>query len=207
VTRWLTVASVAVLAVVGGVVFALTYDSASHSAIPRPVPLVSSARHQFDDLGGLIGASDLVVVGRVIADEDGRLFGDPNADASTRGAAGIRSHVLTLRVDRVLAGVDADADADTVLLIEEEYALVDGTPVRVDGMRRGRIGDRGVWFLNASGDPEFPAYALVNAQGRYLFRGTSLQGGDRSDAFVRTVERLDRTQLQDAVVAATSISR
>jgi hypothetical protein len=211
VTRWLAVASVAVLAVVGAVVFALTYDSPSHSASPQTVPLVSSARHQFDALGGLVGASDLVVVGRVIADEDGRLFGDPNAGDSHRAPSAIRSHVLTLRVERVLAGADpavaVDADTDTVLLVEEEYALVDGTPVRVDGMRRGRIGDRGVWFLTASGDPEFPAYALVNAQGRYLFRGNGLQGGDRSDAFVRAVERLDRTQLQDAVVAATSISR
>jgi hypothetical protein len=208
VTRWLAAASVAVLAVVGGVVFTLTYDSPSHSAMPETMALVSTARHQFDELDGLVRASDLVVVGRVIADEDGRLFGDANAGDSDRATAAIRSHVLTLRVDRVLVGADQPTDADAVLLVEEEYALADGTPVRVDGMRRGRIGDRGVWFLTASGDPEFPAYALVNAQGRYLFAGNGLQGGDRSDAFVRSIERLDRAQLQGAVLdAATSISR
>jgi hypothetical protein len=76
--------------------------------------------------------------------------------------------------------------------------------VRVDGMRRGRVGDRGVWFLTASGDPEFPAYALVNAQGRYLFGAKGLHGGDRSDALVRAVERIDRTHLQDAILAAAS---
>jgi hypothetical protein len=208
VTRWLVVVSVAVLAVVGGLAVALTYDSPSHSATRDTVPLVSTARHQYDDLDGLVGASDLVVVGRVIADEDGRLFGDPNASGSDRATAAIRSHVLTLRVDQVLVGGTRPVDRGTVALVEEEYALADGRPVRVDGMRRGRVGDRGVWFLTASGDPEFPAYALVNAQGRYLFGANGVRGGDRSDAFVGTVERLDAAALQDAVVATpSSISR
>jgi len=69
-------------------------------------------------------------------------------------------------------------------------------------------GDRGVWFLTASTDPDFPAYALVNAQGRYLFARGDVRGGDRTDSLVRSAERMNRTQLQDAVlVAATSISR
>jgi hypothetical protein len=49
-----------------------------------------------------------------------------------------------------------------------------------------------------------PAYTLVNAQGRFLFGADGLHGGDRSDALVRSVERLDRTQLQDAILAAAS---
>ena len=212
-TRALIIASVVVLAVVGGVAFALAYDSPSESAMPETVPLVSSARHQFDDRTGPVGASDLVVVGRVIADEDGRLFGNPGGSRASGSTSAIRSHVLTVRVEQVLVGAnqpaDPDApDSDVVVLVEEEYALADGRPVRVDGMRRGRVGDRGVWFLAASGDPEFPAYVLVNAQGRYLFGARGVRGGDRSDTFVRALERLDTTQLRDAVAAAAaSISR
>jgi len=201
VTRWVVVVSVVVLAAVGTAVLVLTSDAPSHSSTPA-VALTSSARHEYGDLTRLVGASDLVLVGRVIADEDGRTFGEPNA-------AAIRSHVLTLRVEQMLVGatqpIDSNApNSDVVILVEEEYALSDGTPVRVDGMRRGRVGDRGIWFLGASRDPEFPAYALVNAQGRFLFGADGLHGGDRSDALVRSVERLDRTQLQDAILAAAS---
>ena len=212
-TRVLVIASVVVLAVVGGVAFALAYDSPSESATPEVMPLVSSARHEFDDLTGLVGASDLVVVGRVIADEDGRLFGNPGGSRRAGSTSAIRSHVLTVQVEQVLVGAgrptDPDAqDSEVVVLVEEEDALADGTQVRVDGMRRGRMGDRGVWFLAASGDPEVPAYALVNAQGRYLFGAHGVRGGDRSDTFVRSLERLDPTQLRDAVAAAgMSISR
>jgi hypothetical protein len=200
-----------VLALVGGVAVSVTHGSPSRSATSETVALTSSARHRFAGLGQLVGASDLVVVGRVIADEDGRTFGNPGAARSGAPSA-IRSHVLTLRVDRVLTDADATADhapdPNAVVLVEEEYALGDGTPVRVDGMRRGRTGDRGVWFLTASTDPDFPAYALVNAQGRYLFARGDVRGGDRTDSLVRSVERMNQTQLQDAVlVAATSISR
>jgi hypothetical protein len=210
VTRWIVVASVLVLAVVGVVAVAVSHGSSSHSATPETVALTSSARHRFSGLGELIGASDLVVVGRVIADEDGRTFGNPDAVRSGAPAA-IRSHVLTLRVERVLTGAaataDHAADPNAVLLVEEEYALGDGTPVRVDGMRRGRVGDRGVWFLTASTDPDFPAYAVVNAQGRYLFARADVRGGDRSDTLVRSVEHLGPTGLPAAVIeTATSIS-
>jgi len=211
-TRWLVAGSVVLLAIVGAVVVVVTQGSPSHSATRDAVALTSSARHQFADVGALVGASDLVVVGRVIADEDGRTFGNPSAQDSDAPSA-IRSHVLTLRVERVLAGAEPSTAlnaprSEVVVLVEEEYSLGDGTPVRVDGMRRGRMGDRGVWFLTASTDPEFPAYALVNAQGRYLFARGDMRGGDRTDALVRSVERMGPSQLQDAVVAATtSISR
>ena len=206
-TRCIVIASVLLLAVVGAATIVATQDSPSRSATPDAVALTSSARHEFTDVAELVGASDLIVVGRVMADEDGRTFGNPSVEESDAPSS-IRSHVLTLRVERVLAGAEPTADANAVLLVEEEYALGDGTPVRVDGMRRGRVGDRGVWFLTAGTDPEFPAYALVNAQGRYLFARGDVRGGDRTDTLVRAVERLGPTRLQDAVIAAaTSISR
>ena len=209
-TRWVVIASIVALAVVGALTIVATQDSPSHSATPETVALTSSARHRFTDVAELVGASDLIVVGRVMADEDGRTFGNPSARSADDfdAASSIRSHVLTLHVDRVLAGAEPTGETDVVVLVEEEYALGDGTPVRVDGMRRGRVGDRGVWFLTASTDPDFPAYAIVNAQGRYLFARGEVRGGDRTDTLVRTVERLGPTTLQDAVLAAaTSISR
>jgi hypothetical protein len=185
------------LVVVAAAIFALAYDRSEpapreRSAPDRTFDLESDVRHRFADLSALVDASDLVVDGRVVAVEPGRVFGS--------GDAAIRSHVLTVRVDDVLAGSQPDAGAGTVVLVEEEAELADGTPVRVDGMRAGRVGDDGIWFLIASGDPDFPGYAVVNSQGRYLEGSdASLEGGDASDALVRDVEALDRAQLADRV--------
>lgn len=128
------------------------------------------------------------------------------------GRAAIRSRVLTVEVERVLgrgaagsvAGADPAVPEGTVVLVEEEHALADGARLVVDGMRPGRVGDRGVWFLVAGGDPDFPAYALVNAQGRCLFAGRdALVGGDRSDALVRRIEGRGRTTLESTLLAPT----
>jgi len=157
--------------------------------------VTSSARHQFRDVPQLLAASDLVVVGEVVADESGRVFGGTQADG---GRAGIRSHVLTLEVERVLVGGPTAPPAGAVALVEEEHSLVDGTRLVVDGMRAGRVGDRGIWFLVAGGDPEFPAFALVNSQGRYLYAADGrLTGGDPADALVRDVQALGAGALLD----------
>jgi hypothetical protein len=141
-----------------------------------------------------VDASDLVVRGRVVAAEAGRVFG--------AGSAAIRSHVLTVRVDKVLTGTQP-ARAGAVVLVEEEAELADGTAIEVDGMRASRIGDDGIWFLVASNDPEFPGYAVVNSQGRYLRGdGTALRGGDASDALVGELAPLGTRGLADAVVAS-----
>jgi hypothetical protein len=58
------------------------------------------------------------------------------------------------------------------------------------------------WFLVASLDPEFPGYTVVNAQGRYVETPTGrLRGGDRSDALVRSLERMGSRRLAEAVAA------
>ena len=156
------------------------------------VDIPSDERHRFGTVGELVDASDLVVSGRVAAAESGRIFG--------AGDAAIRSHVLTVRVDSVLAGSQRPAGAGTVVLVEEEAELADGTPVRIDGMRAGRIGDDGIWFLAASRDPDFPGYAVVNAQGRYLVGADgAIEGGDASDDLVRDLQTLGREKLADAV--------
>jgi hypothetical protein len=103
----------------------------------------------------------------------------------------------------VLAGVDSRASA--MVLVEEEASLANGTPLRVDGAPPSRHGDDGVWFLAASGDPDFPGYVVVNSQGRYLATGDRLVGADRSDPLVRSLEALGTDGLTHAV-AGTAVT-
>jgi hypothetical protein len=178
-------------------------DADDDAGSAAPVTVESTTRHQFTELEGLIDASDLVVRGEVLAVEPGRLFGavDPSGDASEQA---VRSQVVTIRVDDVLATVDPTANPapGTVVLVEEEATLADGTPLRVDGARPTRMGDEGIWFLAATGDPDFPGFTVVNSQGRYLHgAGDALRGADRSDALVRSLEGLGAAGLARAVSA------
>jgi hypothetical protein len=181
---WIAAATLAAFAAVA---FGLSYQPGRGTqavAARRPVDVTSDARHRFTTLEQLVGAADLVVEGHVVTTEVGRVFGGAGTEVAD-GASAIRSQVTTVRVDRVLTGAESAA----TVLVEEEAGLADGTPVRVDGMRAGTVGDRGVWFLVASRDPDFPGYVVTNAQGRYLRgRGDSLRGGDRTDPLVRAVE-------------------
>jgi hypothetical protein len=69
-------------------------------------------------------------------------------------------------------------------------------------MRATRIGDRGVWFLVASFDADFSGYTIVNSQGRYVETPTGrLVGGDPSDPFVRSFERMGSRGRAEAIVA------
>jgi len=194
--RSIVAVSIALVATVAAVAVALTHRSSKPAPTVQAVSLRSSTRHQFADLQALVDASDLVVTGRVVADETGRLFGD--------GASGsaVRSHVLTLELDEVMVGEAAaiPKDAPAVVLVEEEHSLADGTPVAIDGMRRTRAGDRGVWFLTASTDPDFPGYALVNTQSRYLLGDDgTVHGGDQTDRLVRRIEGLGSAVLRQAI--------
>lgn len=120
----------------------------------EPVELAS-------DGGGLAGAdelaaaADLVVVATVASTADGRSITDPSDPAT-----GIRTRLATLVVDEVLAG-----EAPTPLVVEEEAALLDGTPVRVDGRAPAEVGDTGTWYLLAGEGEAFPYHALVSAEG------------------------------------------
>lgn len=123
---------------------------------PHPEPVeISSDAPRLDGPDQLAAAADLVVVATVASTADGRTVTDP-ADPTT----GIRTRLATLVVDEVLAG-----EAPTPLVVEEEAALLDGTPIRVDGRSPAAVGDTGTWYLLAGDGEAFPYHALVGAQG------------------------------------------
>ncbi|MCB0963980.1 MAG: hypothetical protein KDA98_11880 [Acidimicrobiales bacterium] len=131
--------------------------SATDATEPAPVEVTSDAP-RFATLAALVEAADAVVVGEVVAVEPGRWFGD---DSTGR----LRSRLVTLAVDEVVAGSGPDDDA---VLVEEEGWTADGAPLVVDGAAPSAVGDRGVWFLVDGGDPTTGAWITVGAQGRYL---------------------------------------
>jgi hypothetical protein len=132
---------------------------------PPEAVAVHAAGPTYTTLADLVAASDLVVVATVTELADGRTLTDP-ADPD----AGIRTRLVTVEVSQVLAGT-----APAPLVIEEEAALLDGTPIVVNGVEPSRRGDRGVYFLVAGGTADAPYHALVNEQGRYLVAGTGLR--------------------------------
>ena len=163
--------AVAVL-LLAGVGFLVGRDETSSNgdrADSDVVEVASDTRHRYAELGELVAATDLVVSGRVVAVEPGRTFGAVDDEGNAGGNA-IRSNVVTVEVRDVIAAGSAVAPpaAGTVVLVEEEATLLDGTPIAVDGARATKVGDAGIWFLSASTDPEFPGFTVVNSQGRYL---------------------------------------
>ncbi len=144
----------AVLVAVAGIVaiVGLTADDE-----PEPVELASDAP-TFTSLAELVAASDLVVVATVTDISDGRTVTAPDDPA-----AGIRTRLVRLSVARTLVG-----QASRPLVVEEPAALIDGTPVVVDGLEPLRVGEQAVWFLVAGDDASLPYYAVVNSQGRVV---------------------------------------
>ena len=154
---------------------------------PDPVEIASDAP-RFATLDELVGASDLIVRGRVTDTERGRWFGDGSSSAR------IQSRLVTLAVDEVLAG-EAPAGELGTLLLEEEGWLEDGAPLVVDGAAPSAVGDEGVFFLVDPGDDTTDALIIVNAQGRYLADGRGLRGADGDDPLVAELEALSEDEL------------
>lgn len=194
--------SAGVLALVTVTVFVVVLDNAPDQPALfglKPEAVSSSTRHEFTDLGELIDASDLIVDGEVVATERGRVFGGIDDEGKAAETA-VRSRVLTLRVDEVIAtGAALAADGTEVVLVEEEGWLTDGTPLVVDAAHASGVGDTGIWFLVATRDADFPGFVVVNSQGRYLRKGGGLRGADRTDALVRQLEALGPDGLADEI--------
>jgi hypothetical protein len=186
-------ALVAVAVIVAAVVLAGGSDeapppAATTTAAPELDPVeVSSDAPRFTSLDQLVAASDLIVRARVTDTEPGRWFGDGSTSAR------IRSRLVTLDVDEVLAG-EAPAGELGTLLLEEEGWTQDGAPLVVDGAAPSKVGDDGIWFLVDPGDGTTDALIVVNAQGRYLVDGDHLSGAAGGD---RLVEELADGSLAD----------
>ncbi len=175
-------------------------DPVAGSAVDPEAVAVTSDAPRHGDVAELVAASDVVVRGRVVAAERGRWFGD-----GTDGGR-IQSRLLTLAVDDVLAG--GLPDGTETLLVEEEGWLDDGRPLVVDGLAPSRVGDDGVWFLVAGGDPETGAHVILGADGRYLVTdGGRLEGADGDDPLVADVEELGLAALVDQVRASGGVRR
>jgi hypothetical protein len=161
--RWWELAALAVpLLVAAGWLGVLAFAGGDDTRDPVAIDATGPTYAALEEL---VAASDVVVVAEVTGIAEGRTLTDP-----VDPAAGIRTRLVTVEVVRALVG-----SPPPVLIVEEEAELLDGTPIVVNGVEPSRRGDRGVYFLVASPDPDAPYHALVNEQGRYLVDGTRLR--------------------------------
>lgn len=127
-------------------------DGADDAAAPVAIDADGPRYSTLDDLAA---ASDVVVVGTVVRVDEGRAITDP-ADPG----AGIRTQLATVEVRELLAG-----ESSGPLIVEQEAALLDGTPIVVDGVVPLVVGDTGALFVVRGDSDEFPYTAFVNEQG------------------------------------------
>lgn len=130
---------------------------------PEPVEVTSNSL-TYTTLDDLVAASDLIVIGVVDNAAPGRAISDP-----TNHSAGIRTTLYTLRIDTTLAG----ASHNTVT-VEHETALLDGTPITIDGVEPPQPGERALLFLVAGTTNDFPHHAIIGTQGRYPIKGSTI---------------------------------
>jgi hypothetical protein len=143
---------------------------------PEPVEVASTAPH-FGTLDELVAASDTIVLAEVVATADGR-----TVTAAGDTGSGFRTQLTELGVVLTLVGDPAS------LVVEEEAALLDGTPMRVDGVAPAEEGQRGVFFLVQGGSDADRVHAVVGPQGRVLVGDRGLEaavvGDPLGDAIV-----------------------
>jgi hypothetical protein len=118
-----------------------------------PITQIHSDAPVYQSLGGLVAASDLIVVAEATSEGPGRAISSPSDPD-----AAFTTHLVQLQVIEALRG-----QPDGTLTMEEVTSLADGTPVEVDGQPVTRPGQRVLLFL-VTGDPYV---AIVNGQGRY----------------------------------------
>ena len=156
--------------------------------VPAPgEPLAIKAETpRFRTLADLTAAADLVVIGRVTGIREGRVIDSPGA--------GIRTRLIDLTVERLLAG----QLAQSTLVMEEEGWLTNGTPIIVNGIAPSRAGDLGFYFLFRGRSPEFPHYTLIGEQGRYLVdpEDGSLTGAQGDEGLSQLITALTAAELE-----------
>lgn len=120
---------------------------------------VSASGPQFSTSADLAMAADVIVEGRIVGSDEGRVITDP-----ANPEAGFSTRFFQLDVIS-----EFGSSVGGQLIIEQESALLDGSPMVVNGLSQNQVGDVGFWFLVAGNDEEFPYLALVNEQGRMLY--------------------------------------
>jgi hypothetical protein len=70
----------------------------------------------YDSLAALKAGSDVVVLGRIVRVEEGRIFGDPHPANPTPEEELVRYVTATVEIDRVLAGATVEPGVDTLNL-------------------------------------------------------------------------------------------
>lgn len=164
---------------------------------PAPVDVTSSAP-VFTDLADLLDAADVVVVATVESVANGRVVTDA---ADTR--SGIRTAVHDVVVERVVAGSGARTGSVGVRIrVEHEVALLDGTPITVDGVPAPVVGERSLYLLVAGTSPDFPHHVVVGPQGRFPINGAVVHGFG-SDAISRRLHGTDIDAVVDLFDTAT----
>jgi hypothetical protein len=167
-------------------------DPGSSLATSPDVVAVTSDAPTYATLDDLVGASDVVLRGTVVAVERGRWFG-----SGAPGESRIQSRLITVDVDEVLAGAAPTGEA---ILVEEEGWLADGAPIVVDGAPSVAVGDDAIWFLVEGGDPELAAYVVVNGQGRYVVDDDGrLTGATGTDPLIASIEAREVDAFGDAL--------
>jgi hypothetical protein len=146
-------------------------EAGATTTVDPDVPAVVASVDTGDpaDLAGLLALSDLVVVGTVEAVERGRAI--DGADG-----AGVESALVTIQVESVVRG----EDPGSIVVVEEEGWLADGRRIALDGAGPTEPGDRGLWFLADTGDPDSDAWVTVGRVGRWIERD-GLLGGPQLD--------------------------
>jgi hypothetical protein len=127
-----------------------------HDSGDSPLEIHSDAT-AYTTLGALVAASDLIVVGEVVADHPGRVISSPS-DPDTA----VATRMLSVRIDEMLHG-----DAGPELTMEEISTTADGRAVVLDGQPASAVGERLLLFLVRGGDGS-GTVAIVNGQGRYV---------------------------------------
>ena len=169
-------------------------SAAAPSASIAPLAVTAESAFQFASLDEMLQASDAVVVGVVEATSRGRLVGDP-ADG------GVVSRVVTLRVERSVWA--PGGPLSSVVLLEEEGWLPDGTPIEVNGVPASAVGDRGLWFLDQVPADDVSVLLTINSQGRFLDTAAGTVGGDQSDPLVQVVQQRPFDQLVELTISLT----
>jgi hypothetical protein len=176
------------------------------AACGSPRAATEGASHPHDNVGGgnvdvdgylpnagladLGRASDLVVLGRVVAAVQGVRIGSDARMGYT---------ILTLAVDETLKGDAGKKMVDVAMLTQ-----LDGAAVAFEGRPTPKVNDRGIWMLQPIA-PEFgrKGYVLTNQNSQILAGEDGLTGGAASSRSGREVAELgDLTSVLDQLRAA-----